>query len=140
MFELKEKKFKTETGLEYSTYCIINDSKKIFEFQIPKPATDFNKDIYLKYQSIGELLEKICVAMNENGIVKSFGREYDDFIYRMSGSSAYIFYIDGDIQMGYANTGSSSDVTEKFVQNLLSIIVDGKQLYDWNECYEVAEG
>lgn len=138
MFELEEKKFETETKIKYSSYSIVNDGKKIFEFEIPKPVTDFTKDIYLKYQSIDGLLKRICTDMNENKASKEFGREYDDFIYRMSGSSAYIFYAQGDIQMGYANTGAA-ETTEKFVQNLLSLIVDGKQLYDWNECYEVSE-
>lgn len=137
MFEMTEKRFDYNEYLHYSHYCIVDGERKILEVQIPEPKTDFAKDIFKKYQSsIGELMKKICLAINKNESVKEFSRNYEDFIYTMVGSSAYICYEDGVGQFGYANTGSP-ETTEKFVQNFLSLLVEGKQLFDWNECYMV---
>lgn len=141
MFEMTEKQFKTKHDMIYSHYSITDGERKILEIQIPEPKTDFTKDIFLKYQgSVRDLIDKICVAINANQDIEyfDFGFDYDDFIYEMSGSTAFILYKDGTNQFGYIDTGSSQ-TTEKFTQNFLSLLATGEQLFKWNECYMVTE-
>ena len=141
MFEMIEKQFKTKHDMIYSHYRIVDGDETILHVQIPEPKTEFTKDIFLKYQgTVRDLISKICSAINEGKQIEYFdyGRNCDDFIYSVSGSSVFILYEDGVGQFGYANTGSSQ-TTEKFVQNFLSLLATGKQLFNWNECYMVAE-
>lgn len=141
MFEIEEKQFKTKHDMIYSHYSIIYGDRKILEVQIPEPKTEFTKDIFLKYQgTVKDLIGKICSAVSENKQIEDFdyGKNCDDFIYSMSGPSVYILYEDGVGQFGYVNTGSSQ-TSEKFVRNFLSLLATGTQLFPWNECYMVEE-